>query len=200
MTDSYIFRFGGADNLGGSKRVQGAFVSSHNKSLRSSLMVTLDLEMTEVCTSAFHTDIAAMLQKNASLESLSLRNDRNRIIIKAEEYIALITVLQHNTTLKMLSLFYRAGDLRLTEEEDKEMAALLKKNYVLERLPDIGGVGDVGAILRLNEGGRRYLIEDEFSISKGVEVLNNVNNNMNCVFLHLLENPRLCDRSAVEIR
>jgi hypothetical protein len=29
--------------------------------------------------------------------------------------------------------------------------------------------------------------------------LSRVNNDVNCVFLHLLENPRLCDRSAVEI-
>jgi hypothetical protein len=53
--------------------------------------------------------------------------------------------------------------------------------------------------LRLNEAGRRYLIEDGSSISKGVDVLSRVNNDINCIFLHLLENPRLCDRSAVEI-
>jgi hypothetical protein len=29
-------------------------------------------------------------------------------------------------------------------------------------------------------------------------VLSAVNNEINCVFLHLLENPRLCDRNAVE--
>jgi hypothetical protein len=56
----------------------------------------------------------------------------------------------------------------------------------------------VGAILRLNEVGRRYLVQDGSSISKGVEVLSAVGNEINCVFLHLLENPRLCDRSAVE--
>jgi hypothetical protein len=59
--------------------------------------------------------------------------------------------------------------------------------------------GDVGAILRLNAAGRRYLIEDGSSISKGVDVLSRVNNDINCLLLHLLENPRLCDRSAVEI-
>jgi hypothetical protein len=56
----------------------------------------------------------------------------------------------------------------------------------------------VGAILRLNEAGRRYLIEDGSSISKGVEVLIRVNNDTNCVLLHLLENPRLCYRNVVE--
>jgi hypothetical protein len=50
----------------------------------------------------------------------------------------------------------------------------------------------------LNAAGRRYLVQDGSSISKGVEVLSAVSHDINCVFLHLLENPRLCDRSAVE--
>ena len=89
----------------------------------------------------------------------------------------------------------------MNDDEDKQMAALLKKNYALERLPDIDlkiEAGDVGVIMRLNEAGRRYLVQDGSSVSKGVEVLGRVNNDINCVFLHLLENPRLCDRSAVE--
>jgi hypothetical protein len=105
-------------------------------------------------------------------------------------------------TLKTLSLFHHTERLYLTDDEDKQMVSLLKKNYALESLPDIDlekEAGDVGASLRLNKAGRRYLIEDGSSISKGVEVLSRVNNDINCVFLHLLENPRLCDRSAVEI-
>jgi hypothetical protein len=57
----------------------------------------------------------------------------------------------------------------------------------------------MGAILQLNGAGRRYLIEDGSSVSKGVEVLSRVNNEINSVFLHLLENPRLCDQRAVEM-
>jgi hypothetical protein len=57
----------------------------------------------------------------------------------------------------------------------------------------------VRAILRLNEAGRRYLIEDGSSVSKGVEVLSAVRSDINCVFLQLMENPRLCDRSAAEM-
>jgi hypothetical protein len=53
--------------------------------------------------------------------------------------------------------------------------------------------------LQLNAAGRRYLVQDGSSISKGVDVLSGVSNDINSVFLHLLENPRLCDRSAVEI-
>jgi hypothetical protein len=42
-------------------------------------------------------------------------------------------------------------------------------------------------------------VQDGSSISKGVDVLSGVSNDINSVFLHLLENPRLCDRSAVEM-
>jgi hypothetical protein len=58
--------------------------------------------------------------------------------------------------------------------------------------------GTVKAILRLNRAGRRYLIEDGSSISKGVEVLSAVSDDINCLFLHLLENPGLCNRRAVD--
>ncbi len=81
------------------------------------------------------------------------------------------------------------------------MASHLKKYYAMSSLPDVHlqyDPGDVGAILRLNGAGRRYLIEHGSSISKGVEVLSRVKNDIDCLFLHLLENSRLCDRSAVE--
>jgi hypothetical protein len=163
-----------------------------NKALKS---LTVAFEYTPLsCLSAFLIDIAAMLQDNASLESLSIHSMTK---IKVKDYLAFITALKPNTTLKTLSIDHL---LRLTDDEGKQMAALLKKNYALERLPDLnlkGRAEDVGAILRLNGAGRRYLI-DGYSISKGVEVLSRVNNDMNCVFLHLLENPRLCDRSSVE--
>ncbi len=78
------------------------------------------------------------------------------------------------------------------------MAALRKKNYALGNLPGFDLQGDLGAILRVNAIGRRYLIEDGSSISKGDKVLSAVRSDINCVFLHMLENPTLCDRSAVE--
>jgi hypothetical protein len=47
--------------------------------------------------------------------------------------------------------------------------------------------GTVKAILRLNAAGRRYLIKDGSSISKGVDVLSAVSDEIDCVFIHLLE-------------
>jgi hypothetical protein len=169
-----------------------------NKTLKS-LWVGLDFDTTESCLSAFRSNIACMLQDNTSLESLSIHSWS--IKIKAEQYVALITLLQHNGTLKTFSL-NRFASIRLNDDESKQMALLLKKNYALESLPDIAleyHTEDVVAILRLNAAGRRYLVQDGSSISKGVEVLSRVSYNINFVFLHLLENPRLCDRSAVEM-
>jgi hypothetical protein len=170
-----------------------------NKALKT-LIIILDQDVTTFSVSAFRINIAVMLQENTSLERLSFQNICRIETMEAEKYIALVAALQHNTTLKTLRIYHNIS-LR-TDDEDKQMASVLKKNFALKSLPDIdweNEVGDVGAILRLNEVGRRYLIEDGFSISKGVEVLIGVNNDINCVFLHLLENPRLCDRGAVEI-
>jgi hypothetical protein len=163
-----------------------------NKALKS-LMVSLDHRVTESRVAAFRTDIAAMLQENSSLVNLSILCWDT---IQAEEYVALVIAFRLNKTLK--SLRFRKSTIQLTDDEDKQMAVFVKKNYALERLRDIDLVGDVGAILRLNKAGRRYLVQDGSSISKGVEVLSAVSNEINCVFLHLLENPRLCDRGAVE--
>jgi hypothetical protein len=110
-------------------------------------------------------------------------------------------LLQPRFTIQLTDDENKHFAIQLTDDENKNAAKFLKKNYALESLPGIdleNRAGNVGAILRLNAAGRRYLVQDGSSISKGVKVLSSVNNNNNCVFLHLLENPRLCDRSAVE--
>jgi hypothetical protein len=177
-----------------------------NKTLQSLVVAMRRDVTTESCLSTFRVDIVTILQENTSLESLSITSD---CAIRIEEYFALVTALQHNKTLKTLGVHHKPNEffhlpvtIRLTDDEDKQIAALLQKNYAMERLPDINmgsTAGDVHAILRLNEAGRRYLVQDGTSISRGVEVLSRVNNDIDCVFLHLLENPRLCDRRAVEM-
>jgi hypothetical protein len=152
----------------------------------------------ESCISSFRRHIAAMLQENVSLERLSIPCVNE---MKAEEYVALVTALRQNTTLKTLQLKHCYYPHRLTDDEVKRIASLLKKNYTFQSLSGFAlekhRAGDVGAILRLNEAGRRYLIADGSSISSGVKVLSAVSNDINCVFWHLLENPLLCERSAV---
>ena len=172
-----------------------------NRALKS-LSFTIHYGSTSSCISSFRMDVAAMLEVNVSLERLSISS---WLEMQPEEYAALlIRVLQHNKTLKTLNFLDEKrsnSSLQLTPDGDKHMALLLQKNYGLESLPNIdleNQEGDFGAILRLNGAGRRHLIEDGSSISRGVEVLSTVMYDTNCVFLHLLENPGLCDRRAVE--
>jgi hypothetical protein len=117
-----------------------------NKALKS-LVVNLKMDATESRIAAFRTDVVAMLQENVSLQSLSIRSQNT---VKADERVALLTALQQNSALKSLILQHYDRFSYLTDDEDKEMAVLLKKNYALERLPDINQGGDVGAIFRLN--------------------------------------------------
>jgi hypothetical protein len=60
----------------------------------------------------------------------------------------------------------------------------------------------IKAILRLNAAGRRYLIKDRSSISKGVDVLVVLRvvlrDEIDCVFVHMVENQSLCDRRAAD--
>jgi hypothetical protein len=77
------------------------------------------------------------------------------------------------------------------------MVSLVKKNYSLafldEGLSALDKTGELRTLLRLNQAGRRYLIEDKASIAKGVKVCIGVSDDLGCLFYHLLENPMLCN-------
>jgi hypothetical protein len=115
---------------------------------------------------------------------------------------ALVSALQLNTTLKALGFQLDCFEhICFTTDQVSQLVSILMKNYGLERLvPDIpcADDGTVKAILRLNRAGRRYLIKDGSSISKGVSVLSAVRDEIDCIFLHLLENPSLCTRRSTE--
>jgi hypothetical protein len=88
----------------------------------------------------------------------------------------------------------------MTGDEVNNLTSLVKQNYGLESLPRIDSgerMGDLRAIFQLNAAGRGYLNEDGSSIVKGVDVLSAVSDDLNCVFLHLLENPSLCNRDTL---
>jgi hypothetical protein len=164
-----------------------------NSNLKS-LTVTFERNQEASYVSAFRLETVKMME-NASLKSLTII-EIGRVFIRIEELLALISALQLNTTLKTLGFFeYRYFSV----DEVNRLVSVLMKNYGLEDLkPDIPCADDgiVKAILRLNEAGRWYLITDGSSVSKGVDVLSAVSDEIDCVFLHLLENPSLCDRRA----
>jgi hypothetical protein len=186
------------DDDDGAVSARNALSFLRTNSTLKSLTVFFVLLRKESYTSAFQLEAVKMMEDNHFLESLTIYNDW----IKVGELLALVSALQLNTTLKTLGFqFHCFRDIYLTVDEVNQLVSILMKNYGLERLvPDIPCADDriVKAVLRLNGAGRRYLIKDGASISKGVEVLSAVNDDINCVFLHLLENPGLCNRRAAD--
>jgi hypothetical protein len=167
-----------------------------NATLRT-LYMAFEQNVTESHATAIRREVAAALRENESLETLTVIS----LDAGLEDYLACVVAIHPNTTLKRFRLHpsYRA-DSCVNDDETKDLIKSLKKNYGLEKLPGLRiGAGDIRSIFDLNRAGRRYLVQDESSISKGVAVLSRVSNDINSVFFHLLENPRLCDRSAVEI-
>ena len=60
-----------------------------------------------------------------------------------------------------------------------------KRHYVL-----------VGGIFHMNRAGRSYFQDDAGNKNMGVKVLLSVIDNLNCLYIHLRENPVLCDRTV----
>jgi hypothetical protein len=173
------------------------FSSLHTNRALKTLHIGFEQNVTKSHTTAIHMEVLAALCNNESLETLSMpRNDT-----RFQDCLVCVAAIQPNTTLKSLRLYQLyAGDLCLDEDETKDLIPVLKKNNGLEAFPGLDHRGgDIRSIFELNRAGRRYLVQDGSSISKGVDVLSRVIDDINSVFLHLLENPRLCDRSAVEM-
>jgi hypothetical protein len=184
----------------GAASARNALSFLRTNSTLKSLTVSFAQSQKASYISAFRLEAVKMVSENSFLDSLTITTGCN---IEFEELLPLLSALQLNTTLKTLSFqsycFYKK--MHSTVDEASQLVSILMKNYGLERLtPDLPCAVHriVKAILRLNAAGRRYLIKDGSSVSKGVEVLSAVSNEIDCVFLHLLENPSLCYRRATD--
>jgi hypothetical protein len=169
-----------------------------NTALKALYMKFLTTVMESRAATTIRMEVLAILGENESLETLIMPTSKDATV---EDYLVFVAAIQSNTTLKSLRLHpLHVKDICVDEDESKDLISVLKKNYGLEEIPGLHhGAGDVNSIFELNRAGRRYLVQDGSSISKGVQVLSRVSNDINSVFFHLLENPRLCDRSAVEM-
>jgi hypothetical protein len=54
----------------------------------------------------------------------------------------------------------------------------------------------IKTLLKLNANGRDYLVNNKACQEKGVDLLSRVSDDLNCLFLHLSENPSLCELSC----
>jgi hypothetical protein len=184
----------------GTVSARKALSSLRTNSTLKSLAVSFAQIQRESYLSAFRLEAMRMME-NTFLENLTII-DHSYSAMKVDECLALLSALQLNTTLK--TLYFEShcfNDMYFTVDEANQLVSVLMKNYGLECLsPNIPFADDirVKAVLRLNAAGRRYLIKDGSSISKGVDVLSVVSDEIDCVFLHLLENPSLCYRRTAE--
>jgi hypothetical protein len=170
-----------------------AFSSLHTNTALKALHMHFEPNMTESQVLAIRVGVLCDLRQNKSLETLSMTSE----LATFEDYLICVRAIHPNNTLKSLRLLPLHGaDACVDQDETKDLITALKKNYGLEEIPGLQhGPGDISSILQLNAAGRRYLVQDGSSISKGVDVLSRVSNDTNSVFLHLLENPRLCGRN-----
>jgi hypothetical protein len=133
-------------------------------------------------------EVLAALRENKSLENLSMMSPAMMSQdVRFEDYLVFVATIHPNKTLKRLRL--RNATFCVDDAKTNKLISVLKKNYGLEELPELHH--------ELNRAGHRYLVQDGSSISKGVDVLSGVSNDISSVFLHLLENPRLCDRTGI---
>jgi hypothetical protein len=137
--------------------------------------------------------VVTALPKTSSLETLEIHSADG--VIAHDTYITALESALMNTALKKLRLSPIIASFG--EAEMNQVVSLVKKNYTLteldEDITEHDETGKLGSILRLNQAGRRYLIDDAGSIPKGVKVLIDVTDDLDCLFYHLLENPTLCD-------
>jgi hypothetical protein len=168
-----------------------------NKTLKSLVIFGFDFAG-ELCPA-----LQDGLEKNSTLQRIELQNVNLATADVTELYFSLgvIKAVQSNKTVKTLKTPYLCcfESPEMTDDEVKNLTSLVKQNYGLESLPNFGSgerMGDLRAILRLNAAGRRYLKDDGSSIVKGVDVLSGVSRHLDCIFLHLLENPSLCNRDT----
>jgi hypothetical protein len=136
-----------------------------NKDLKL-LDMDFDQNVTESHLTAIRMEMAAALRENKSLETLFMPSEDAGF----EDYLVFVDAIQPNITLKSLQL--HRGVLYVDEDEAKRLFLILQKNYGLEEITGLNhGAGDISSILQLNQAGRRYLVQDGSSISKGVDVL-----------------------------
>jgi hypothetical protein len=77
-------------------------------------------------------------------------------------------------------------DLIKTLVTNDELQEVLKKDEAYH--------SSIAGLIRMNKSGRSRALRDPSNKLAGVSVLNSISDNVDCLFLHLRENPSLCNR------
>jgi hypothetical protein len=98
--------------------------------------------------------------------------------------------------LEELTFGSSSYDEDLPATEFPKIVEALTKNYTIKQL-DLGDIDEkqqaiLDTFLLLNRAGRGYIEVNAADKNMVIQVLERVNNNLDCLFIHLCENPRVC--------
>jgi hypothetical protein len=155
-------------------------------------------------TSLDHTDIeihgyecmesVSVLPVDASLEYMDIEIRAYESIenISSVNFLAALAALETNTTLKTLCNHPKLDSLTVVP-----ISICLIVISLDDGLPDPTGEGGIHPMLE--ESRTTIYLGDPSSIQGSFGVFAGVSDDVNCVLIHILENPKLCDRRAVEM-
>lgn len=152
---------------------------------------------------AVSPDTSRLLANNSSLREYIIQTG-GREVDSVNFVLLLVDLRQRDhrwTTNQLEKLSIKS--IRITKAwQARSMLDSLRTNYSL-RTMDVTFSSTVQAyepmvqgILKMNGAGRKYLIHHSGCLWRAVQVLLAVANNLDCLFLHLIENPTLCNRSG----
>ena len=87
-------------------------------------------------------------------------------------------------------------DIPVTPKVGKALLRVASESYKLVAVHATLGDEDrqkqLDCIHQLNAAGRRYMQHDSTSLAEGLNVLSRVIDDLDCLYFHLRENPKLC--------
>jgi hypothetical protein len=166
----------------------------------SALRKTLTLTKLAVSASfqrdLFYKEFLSHLAFNTSLTHVKIcfgsettRADRDKFVFAFIKAMAI-----RNKCLQEIEIDNALHFLRRRSTLNR-LVSFLQENYSLKRIAFQGMTNkSFEMIHRLNRAGRRYLIEDSTSKEACINVLAQVNDDLDCLYFHLRENPVLFTR------
>jgi hypothetical protein len=129
-------------------------------------------------TESMDRALAHCVQASTSLEELYLYRQCEANVNEVLTCPALLKALKRNYTIQCI---------RLTSEPFWETQCSW----------DAASTTTISMLCRLNRSGRRYVQVDSSNRFRGLQVLEAVNDDLDCLYYHLRENPLLCEQSSI---
>ena len=170
-----------------------------------SMCELVNLTFNEVTSNGTVLRVVEMAAFMPSLTNLSIRTDYSFELMD----LALAKCVRQNKSLRMMSLSaYGRESIPKAKVLLPAFEDAMKDNYQVREVLifswerdnpfDLAMVQNVKMFVRLNCAGRDYFVRDARDRHKGIEVLECVNDDLNCLLVHLRENSLLCQPEEAE--